>query len=57
MICSVCGSYAREDSEDELCCLCRYKQRLNDFYRGKYGGLNITDIMDGEMQGSGCQEK
>lgn len=36
-------------NHDNICTLVDYKHSLNEFYRNKYGGIDITDIMEGEM--------
>lgn len=34
---------------DDICTLVDYKKKLNDFYRDKFGGMDITDIMEAEI--------
>lgn len=39
----------KAEMHDKICELVDYKHQLNEFYRDKCGGLDITDIMEGEM--------
>lgn len=45
MICDKC----KAERYDDICTLADYKYRLNEFYRDRYGGKDITDIMEAEM--------
>lgn len=45
MICDKC----KAELHDNICELADYKHKLNEFYGNKYGGIDITDIIEAEM--------